>query len=439
MVLRVTVTTAATEKMLAEYSNDKIRVLVLLHSAALGGASRSAATVMDRLRKAGCEVFVLAPPGPLCSVFERMGATVAPWQPPACQWFGRNIVSSGVPAASFNTLASQLLSLAMLPGRLGRGVRLIRDIVTRESITTIFVNSLVLFPVARVLAGIRQERRLRVLWQIREVLNERLAKALYIGIVKGIARASDVIMAISTNEACPFQSLAAVEIVHNAVPLEWALMEEEAQKEDSSERRVIMTCDFNSGKGIVEFLAMSRIVRKRCPEAEFILYTPHPSLHGGPTSLLLGAVGFWNDKVPLVARMVAEARELVLGEGVRIIFDFAIDMKTYREAAVYVRADRAGCPWGRDVIEAMWAGLPVVATGTSQEFVLDGETGFLVPPAREDLLADRVCDLLADPELRRRMAGASRARAITLFSPNIFTAQIRRLFSLGSAGVGGST
>jgi glycosyltransferase involved in cell wall biosynthesis len=108
-----------------------------------------------------------------------------------------------------------------------------------------------------------------------------------------------------------------------------------------------------------------------------------------------------------------------------------MNLESYHQAAGYVRADRAACPWGRDIIEAMWAGVPVVATGTCQEFVLDGQTGFLVPPpARPDLLADRVCHLLLNPELRTAMSNASRARALELFSPDLFNAEIRRVFGL---------
>lgn len=109
-----------------------------------------------------------------------------------------------------------------------------------------------------------------------------------------------------------------------------------------------------------------------------------------------------------------------------------MDPSTYREADVYVRADRAGCPWGRDIIEAIWEGIPVVATGTSQEFILDGQTGFLVSPRRPDLLADRVCQLLTDRELRNNMSRASRARAIELFSPELYSAWILQVFGLNN-------
>ena len=67
----------------------------------------------------------------------------------------------------------------------------------------------------------------------------------------------------------------------------------------------------------------------------------------------------------------------------------------------------------RGTMEAMAAGLPVVATavGCLPDLVVEGQTGWLVPPADSARLAERLAELLADPELRRRLGRAGRARA----------------------------
>jgi glycosyltransferase involved in cell wall biosynthesis len=71
------------------------------------------------------------------------------------------------------------------------------------------------------------------------------------------------------------------------------------------------------------------------------------------------------------------------------------------------------------VLEAMAAGLPVVATdvGGMAEAVIDGVTGFLVPPDDADALARALGRLVGDPELRTRMGAAARARYEEHFSP----------------------
>ncbi len=67
------------------------------------------------------------------------------------------------------------------------------------------------------------------------------------------------------------------------------------------------------------------------------------------------------------------------------------------------------------IIEAMLCGLPVVATDIRgpREQVEDGETGFLVPPALSQPLAEALARLVADPCLRAACGarGLQRARA----------------------------
>jgi glycosyltransferase involved in cell wall biosynthesis len=64
-------------------------------------------------------------------------------------------------------------------------------------------------------------------------------------------------------------------------------------------------------------------------------------------------------------------------------------------------------------LEALAAGLPVVATGLPglTEIVANGQTGFLVPPKDKAELARRTRSLLEDPALRRRLGDAGRRAA----------------------------
>lgn len=59
----------------------------------------------------------------------------------------------------------------------------------------------------------------------------------------------------------------------------------------------------------------------------------------------------------------------------------------------------------RSVLEAMRAGLPVIASdvGGTREAVIDGETGYLIPRGDQEALTDRIQRLIANPELRIQM------------------------------------
>lgn len=66
----------------------------------------------------------------------------------------------------------------------------------------------------------------------------------------------------------------------------------------------------------------------------------------------------------------------------------------------------------RSILEAMRAGLPVVASsvGGIDESVRDEETGYLVPRGAVEVLRDRIRRLLTTPALRVRMGNAGRIR-----------------------------
>jgi glycosyltransferase involved in cell wall biosynthesis len=74
--------------------------------------------------------------------------------------------------------------------------------------------------------------------------------------------------------------------------------------------------------------------------------------------------------------------------------------------------------FGLTVVEAMAAGVPVVASavGGIPELVDPDVTGILVPPGDAAALADALRRLIQDPALREQMGGKARAAAVARFS-----------------------
>ena len=73
------------------------------------------------------------------------------------------------------------------------------------------------------------------------------------------------------------------------------------------------------------------------------------------------------------------------------------------------------------LIEAMAAGLPVVATGVggTADLVQDGVNGLLVPPGDPAALAAAISRVLADPAAAARLSAAGRRTAAAYAWPDI--------------------
>lgn len=83
-------------------------------------------------------------------------------------------------------------------------------------------------------------------------------------------------------------------------------------------------------------------------------------------------------------------------------------------ADVVLRPSRGDNPWGREVLEAMAMGKPVIATGHYDRFVNDRVTGLLFADYDETAIARAIADLAADRPALNRMAAAARDRIADL-------------------------
>ncbi len=83
------------------------------------------------------------------------------------------------------------------------------------------------------------------------------------------------------------------------------------------------------------------------------------------------------------------------------------------------------------LMEAMASGRPVIATrvGGISELVEDGVSGLLVPPGDVESLAQGICRIADDPDLRKRMGEAGQATVKREFDVRCEAARIASLFS----------
>jgi glycosyltransferase involved in cell wall biosynthesis len=84
----------------------------------------------------------------------------------------------------------------------------------------------------------------------------------------------------------------------------------------------------------------------------------------------------------------------------------------------------------RAVVQALLVGRPVVSYDVdgAREVVIDGETGYLVPPKSIDELAQAVSRLAADPALRAQMGSAGQRRFADPFRQERMVDELHRLY-----------
>jgi phosphoheptose isomerase/glycosyltransferase involved in cell wall biosynthesis len=87
-------------------------------------------------------------------------------------------------------------------------------------------------------------------------------------------------------------------------------------------------------------------------------------------------------------------------------------------------------PFGITPVEAMACGTPVVGAdvGGIRFSVLDGETGYLVPPRDPIAVAERVARMVADPTLHDRLSRQAIVRANRLFTWEKVTASLETVY-----------
>ena len=155
---------------------------------------------------------------------------------------------------------------------------------------------------------------------------------------------------------------------------------------------IVQTSRMLADKGVREFIAAAREVKKRRPDARFLLVGPlYP---GNPTALAQNELE------------AAEKEGAIEWLGYRSDIADILAMTTIFCLPSY----REGLP--KSLLEAAACALPLVTTDTSgcREVVTDGENGLLVPVADAEALAKAIVRLLDDPELAGRLGQCARER-----------------------------
>lgn len=158
-----------------------------------------------------------------------------------------------------------------------------------------------------------------------------------------------------------------------------------AKISDNTSKRVIFVGRYTEQKGIDDLFKVWQIVHLKYPDWRLDLY----------------------GEGHLMGNLLYEAKRLNIGIEVhkpdKDIFS------RYLESSIFVLTSIFE-PFGLVMPEAMSCGLPVVAFDCPygpKDVIEDGKTGFLIPDRDIFLYAEKVCDLIASYDLRKKMGEAA--------------------------------
>lgn len=376
----------------------RLRVVYLDHVARLSGGELALARLLDALDVDA--TVVLAEDGPLVARLQASGATVEvlPLTARVRDLRRHRVRPTGVPVGDVLAVAGYVV-------RLARRLRALQpDLVHTNSLKAALYGS-----VAARLAGVP------VVWHVRDRIAPdylpRTATAVVRGLSKGLPDA------VIANSATTLATLSRPRRPRRRHRL-WRVVPSPVPEGRPSSR-------FRSG----EPLRIGMVGRLAPWKGQHVFLEAFAlAFPAGPQrALLIGGTLFGE-----------EAYEASLHrDTIRLGISERVEFRGHREdmAAelagldVAVHASITPEPFGQVVVEAMAAGLPVVAAaaGGPAEVVTDGVDGVLVPPGDSESLAAALRRLAGDADLRTRLGTAGRARA-EAFRPDIVAASVMELY-----------
>jgi len=358
-------------------------VLLVHNSADIYGASRSLLRLVSRLDRSRFVPSVLLPvSGPLQLLLEEKGVRV--FVQPSLRVITRPIFSSwrifpfllGFPFSVLQTAA----------------------LIKREHFQLVHTNVGIVISsaLAAWCAGVPH------LWHIRDWFQE--FGAVWRPYSAYIVAFSKKVICVSRPIAGQFTQSPKVCVLHNGLDLvEFPPLSDQERVEA---RRKF---SFSSTDLVVGTVGRIKFVRKG---QEFLLRAVKILRERGVPAYCLLVGGHAPGSENHILRMRQLATQLGLTDEALFVGELNEPRPAYAAMDVFVLPSAQPEPFGGVVLEAMALELPVVATalGGSIEQVVEGVTGFLVPPADPEAIADRLEKLAQSPALRQQLGHAGRAR-----------------------------
>lgn len=378
-------------------SGTKLRVLCLDIEGGHGGSSRSLFESLKAMDRAAVDLEVWCRrAGPIQARYQALGIAcrVTPGMPRFNAWR----------RTSRNVIGFFLLARDLFRWRLQR-----RDLRARikADFDVVHFNHEGLAWLARCLRG--RHGRAQVI-HVRTIMNDNFFGRRQ---ARAMAAAADGIVFITENERENFAKLcgrtADGAVIYNAAPAPGPVeLDPRVPRDGHLNVAVLSNYAFIRGIDRVVDVALALKAQGRCG-IRFVV--------AGDMKLagrLDGALG-------RIARAGGTLGDYAQSMGVADMFAFLghVDDPDRVLAAcdVLIKPTREYNPWGRDILEGLAAGKPVISIGTYSRFVETGRTGYLFPEYDAGKIADAIQTLHSDRDLLARLGAEGARRVAALCAP----------------------
>ena len=270
------------------------------------------------------------------------------------------------------------------------------NFINENQIDILHVNSSVF---TSLYESVKQKTRVKIVTHVREVIpsaNDVVTQF----IIQQIRKHSDFIICIAEEEAIHFNDLQQCKILRN--PVDTSYFQPNVDR-DNRQYVVGMMANFNALKGHDTFVEVANLAMQDEQGRNWKF-----ELIGMPESGFLS----WKNWLPYAGlRYYQKIRRMLkatINPNVRVI-PFQSDVKpAIQNWHIAMRLERSMKPWGRDVIECMAMGIPMVALGSSEVMIMHEETGWLVRENKVDEIFQQLKRSLTDQEKLQRISKNAR-------------------------------
>jgi glycosyltransferase involved in cell wall biosynthesis len=308
-----------------------------------------------------------------------------------------------------------------------RKIQNLLKLLLENKIDILHINNSVF---AHVCKYVKENSAIKIVSHVREMIHHKGIGVIQKYMINNIYKYSDAIITISNNEAEVFKGHSNLNTIPN--PFDFSKIENVCstfrRDESINEETIIvgMMGRFDKFKGHLDFLkALKFILENGLSKREFKFLIIGVNPPRKTWKILVKRILFMKDYRKEVETFICKNQ---LQNHVSLIpYSYHI-FNIIKAVDVFVRPSKSGDPWGRDIIEAMAFSKPIIATGISQYYIKNNETGFLINPGDVIQMGNKITELINDQNKRISFGKEGYETIHKMCNISVFSGSLKKIY-----------